>query len=137
MINEFRDEYYFLSNFYPCNFEYNGYKWTSVEAAFQAMKCPDRMAEFVDLTPSKAKYLGRRVKLRSDWGLVKLGIMYEILATKFTDPILKQKLIDTKDEELVEGTWWKDTYWGIDLKTGKGQNNLGKLLMKLRSELIK
>jgi predicted NAD-dependent protein-ADP-ribosyltransferase YbiA (DUF1768 family) len=29
---------------------------------------------------------------------------------------------------------WSDTFWGVDLKTGKGDNNLGKLIMKIRKE---
>jgi predicted NAD-dependent protein-ADP-ribosyltransferase YbiA (DUF1768 family) len=39
----------------------------------------------------------------------------------------------TGDEELVEGNWWNDTFWGVC--NGVGENNLGKLLMKIRAEL--
>ncbi len=34
---------------------------------------------------------------------------------------------------LIEGNTWRDTFWGI--YEGKGENNLGKLLMKIREEL--
>ncbi len=36
-------------------------------------------------------------------------------------------------EELVEGNWWNDTFWGVC--NGEGQNNLGKILMKIRKEI--
>ena len=28
-----------------------------------------------------------------------------------------------------------DDYWGMSFKTGKGQNKLGKMIMKIRKEL--
>ena len=30
---------------------------------------------------------------------------------------------------------WNDTFWGVNLKTGEGRNELGKALMKVRAEL--
>ncbi|CAM0109837.1 hypothetical protein VPH166E361_0119 [Vibrio phage 166E36-1] len=59
------------------------------------------------------------------------------LRYKFSDtnPSLRSKLLDTSDVELVEGNWWGDKYWGVCLKTGEGENNLGKLLMKVREDL--
>ena len=104
------------------------------EAAFQAQKCPSRILEFIDLPPNKAKSLGRKVHLRPDWDQVKDQIMYEICKCKFTqNPTLKLMLIKTSDQELIEGNYWKDTYWGVC--KGIGQNKLGKILMRLREEL--
>ena len=38
------------------------------------------------------------------------------------------------DVDLIEGNTWGDTFWGqVD---GKGENKLGKLLMKIRDELM-
>lgn len=42
------------------------------------------------------------------------------------------------EEELIEKTWWHDTYWGIyDCERcryrGRGKNKLGELLMELRA----
>lgn len=71
IISEFRGEYYFLSNFYLAPVTYNGMRFENNEAAFQAAKCPERMAEFCCLNPSEAKKLGRMVKLRGDWEAVK------------------------------------------------------------------
>ena len=66
-INTFRDEYFFLSNFFAAPVAYQGLRFTNSEAAFQAAKCPSRMKEFCSLDPSTAKRLGRRVELRIDW----------------------------------------------------------------------
>lgn len=137
-ITSFRDEYFFLSNFYICDIEYNGFKYTSVEAAFQAQKCLDKnvMAEFTTMTPGQAKKCGCKVKLREDWESVKINIMEEIVRVKFTsNGELKQMLLDTQDMELIEGNNWNDRFWGVC--KGKGQNNLGKILMKIRDELQK
>ena len=63
IISEFRGEYYFLSNFYLAPVTYNGMRFENNEAAFQAAKCPERMAEFCCLNPSEAKKLGRMISL--------------------------------------------------------------------------
>ena len=48
---------------------------------------------------------------------------------------LKALLLATGDANLEEGNTWNDTFWGVDLANGCGQNNLGKILMKIRGEL--
>lgn len=138
MICQFRDDYYFMSNFYPFKLIYNGIEYQNTEAAFQAQKCkyfPERN-QFSKLNPSEAKRLGRRVELRPDWEQVKDGIMYNIVLTKFSsDEYLAYKLLKTGEEVLMEGNTWKDTYWGVDLDTMEGKNKLGLILMKVRDVL--
>lgn len=134
-INEFRDEYFFLSNFYNCTINYKGYTFKNTEAAFQAAKCPERMAEFCELNPSEAKKLGRRVALRKDWELIKDTVMYDVCKAKFfQNPELLDKLVDTGDSELIEGNTWGDRVWGIC--DGVGENRLGKILMLIRDEAV-
>lgn len=143
VIDNFRGEYAFLSNFAPCIIEMENYglTFTSAEAAFQAAKC----SEFVDkrrfekLSPNEAKKLGRKVTMRPDWDEpinFRLTMMEKILRIKFSDknPELKQKLIDTDDALLIEKNTWGDTFWGVC--NGVGQNHLGKILMKIRDDLI-
>ena len=74
--------------------------------------------------------------LRPDWEEIKDHEMEEIVRAKFEqNKDLRKKLVDTKDAVLVEGNTWNDRYWGVDEKTGEGQNRLGKILMKIRSEM--
>lgn len=129
-----RNEYFFLSNMYPCKITYNGHTFGSSEAAFQAQKDVTRVSEFENISGKESKRLGRKVKMRPDWESVKLGIMEEILRIKFSDPELKKKLLAVK-EPIVEENTWHDTYWGVC--DGKGQNNLGKLLTKIKNDMQK
>lgn len=133
-INEFEGDYYFLSNFYPCQIIYNGYMFKSSESAFQSAKDLSRQIEFESLTPGRAKKLGKQVNLRPDWEEIKNSVMEDILRIKFNKIRLKEKLVSTYPRELIEGNNWNDTYWGVC--NGKGKNNLGKILMKLRKEII-
>ncbi len=59
--------------------------------------------------------------------------MEKIVYEKFVqNPTLAQDLLDTGNKTLKEGNYWRDLYWGVDLKTGEGENHLGKTLMQLR-----
>lgn len=135
-IREFRDKYFFLSNFYDSKIYYNGLTFKNAESAFQAQKCctKEEKLQFVELSPTSAKRLGRRVNLRSDWEEVKEQIMYEVVLAKFSqNPDIKEKLLDTDDMYLEEGNTWNDRFWGVCKGTGK--NKLGHILMKVREEL--
>lgn len=135
-ITNFRGQYFFLSNFYQVDVEYDGLTFKNNEAAFQAMKVLDRgkRAEFTSCDPSFAKRKGRRVRIRRDWEEVKDQLMYEICLSKFSQhEHLKEKLLKTGNAELIEGNNWGDTYWGVC--QGRGQNKLGKILMRVREEL--
>lgn len=138
-IMDFHEEQYrFLSNFYEAKVEYGGFTYGSNEAAFQAQKCmtEEEKAQFMEYSPGKSKGVGRRVQLRPDWEQVKVGVMEEIVRSKFTQhPELAAKLLATGDKVLVEGNHWGDTCWGVDTRTGQGENLLGKILMKVREEL--
>jgi len=134
MILSFRDEYFFLSNFYPVEIKLDGIVYPNAETAFQAQKTLDveERRKFSMLkNPVQAKRLGRKVKLRDDWEEVKLDIMTEVVSQKFLQhPHLIEMLPQTGDEELIEGNKWGDRFWGVC--KGKGKNNLGKILMKIR-----
>ena len=92
--------------------------------------------EFTQLRPIASKKLGRRVQLRPDWEEVKVGIMEEIVRAKFTqNEDLKQRLLATGDLVLEEGNSWHDTFWGVDARSRKGKNHLGRILMQVRQEL--
>ena len=138
-ITEFKDEYRFLSNFWPSPIVVEDKRYPTVEHFYQAMKSPD-LAERARIaalpSPVDAKRAGAQLeKLRTDWDEVKLGVMEEGLKLKFQIPALKEKLLATGNKTIEEGNTWNDAFWGIDLKKQQGENHLGKLLMKVRDEL--
>ena len=152
-INEFRGKYKVFSNFYESPVEYEGITYRNSEAAFQSAKIhiPNNM-EYTNLlrvkegfslmSPLEAKRKGRRIKLRTDWEVVKDEVMYNILLNKFSrDKNLLKILLETGEKELIEGNTWHDNYWGncncIKCKNIQGKNKLGKLLMMVRKELSK
>lgn len=143
-IDSFTGGFRFLSNFYPskvyASWNEEKVETNSVENSYQAMKAINR-GDFdmvcIAKTPGQAKRIGRKITMRSDWETIKLGVMEDLLRQKFSDPMLRQQLLDTKSYELIEGNSWGDKYYGCVLENDEwvGQNHLGKLLMKLREEL--
>jgi hypothetical protein len=140
IINDFHDEYNFLSNFYPSVVVVDDISFPTVEHAFQALKLKNRTEEnlrhFSKLSdPNDAKKLGRRIELRSDWDEVKYQIMYDLVYQKFSKhKQLRSKLIKTDNAILIEGNTWGDVIWGTC--GGKGENWLGRILMQVRDTLI-
>ena len=137
-IDSFRGTNQFLSNMSESSFRVGQETYPTVEHFFQAMKTtnPTERAKILAAkTPAEAKRIGGRVQLPANWSKIKLEVMEVGLRAKFQqNPELKKKLIDTGDADLIEGNTWGDTYWGqVD---GKGENNLGKLLMKIRKILM-
>lgn len=142
MIGPFTKQYKFLSNFSSSPIRYQGITYPTVEHAFQAAKSPDESIRinisYLD-TPAEAKKAGRYLKMSPDaireWNKKRISIMEEILRIKFQDPDLKDKLMATGSEELVEINTWYDKFWGVC--NNQGENNLGKLLMKIREDYKK
>ncbi len=156
MIESFSGEYRFLSNFWPCKVLYNGVAYRSSEHAYQAEKAdPDALAPpnlfaermtwrvKIQMTPNPGavKRMTRKptFSIRDDWESVKVQTMEGILRSKFSDlnPELVQMLLSTGPQEIVEGNTWHDNFWGVCscTKCTGGQNNLGKILMKIRETL--
>ena len=134
MIREFKGEYRWLSNFAPCKIMLDGEEYDSVENAYQASKTlnHNERLKFKNITPGQAKRLGRKITIRDDWSKVKLSVMYSLLIQKYANPPYKNMLIETGYIRIEEGNTWNDTFWGVCLETGKGQNNLGKMIMEIR-----
>jgi len=134
-------------------FKYNGMEYPTVEHAFHAQKVADddplveeyRLAlstNIVDvLTPNDANKFGGKTSfkennftLRSDWNSIRLKIMEEISREYYqSNRELIDKLINTEEKLLIHKGFRIDDYWGVK-KDDKGENNHGKILMKLREE---
>lgn len=146
----------YLSNFYQTNFvDEHGNTFNCSEQYFMFHKCLifDKenkkllTAILNEKSPKQIKLYGRQVKNYSDdvWSDLRFDIMLNGLRLKFSqNPIIKQKLIDTKDKMLFEASKY-DSIWGIGFedfeaitkdKSEFGKNLLGLALMTLRSEFL-
>ena len=137
IIGQFRNEYFFLSNFYSAPVEIDGMAFLSSEHAYQAYKATNledaiHIRDFV--TPTVAKQVGRRIKMRPDWEQIKLAVMREVVFAKFFQNKGLAELLDaTGGMVLVEGNTWGDRFWGT--VNNEGQNHLGRILMDVRQDL--
>jgi ribA/ribD-fused uncharacterized protein len=149
-----KGNYGWLSNWYISDFIVKNIKYTSVEQYIMSSKASlfnDKNIEQKIMStadPNKQRSLGRKVKNfdNSIWDKNKEKILYTALQAKFTQDIeLKKKLLSTKNKTLVEASPF-DRIYGIglsetnpkalDKKTWRGQNLLGKTLMKVRKIII-
>lgn len=140
MIKEFKGSYRWLSNFWPAEIKYEGIVYPATEHAYQAAKFLDknkRLRISKTFSPAEAKRMGQDTKdRRPDWFDVSLKVMYDVNLLKYgMHSELGEMLVETFPQILQEGNTWGDTFWGIC--KGKGENHLGKILMKVRDVLRK
>ncbi len=137
IIDMFKGRYCFLSNFSSGDVVIHGVTFKTAEHAYQFFKSKNILEQQqirnAD-TPGQAKRLGRKVTIRDNWEEIKINVMRDVLASKFSEgSSLAGYLLDTGDAELVEGNNWGDRFWGkVD---GVGLNWLGRLLMERREIL--
>lgn len=118
-IKSFKNKHYFLSNFFPCFVEFEGLTYPSAECAYQAAKTTNQSIRmyFTGMPNGmSARRWGNQIELREDWGTARYEIMAAILRSKFSQPYLKEMLLNTKDAPLEE-------------------SEFGELLMQIREEL--
>ena len=142
-----------LSNFYPCEFEFNDKMFNFSEQCFMYQKAllfndyeiAGQILKETDVR--KIKALGRKVKDFDNelWDKHKEDFMYNACYAKFSqNDELKDFLLNTGNREIVEASP-VDSIWGIGFSSDNameninkwGQNLLGKTLMKVRAELRK
>jgi ribA/ribD-fused uncharacterized protein len=116
----------------------DGITYPSVENYYQGMKSghPKILQIFSKLPPYQAKKEGKRLKLRDDWEQIKFDVMEKALRIKFAPGTSWYTKLKATEGEIVEWNNWGDKIWGKTLN-GEGENNLGKILMKIRDEQIK
>lgn len=142
-----------FSNWYPSVFTHDGITFTRGEQYMMFRKAvmfeDEETATAIMSTdnPKEQKDLGRLVKNYDDaaWSAVREQVMVEGLFEKFNQiPKLKEALLATGDTIIAEASPY-DLVWGIgftadqpeavDQTKWRGQNLLGKVLMKVRDEI--
>ena len=141
LIAGFFGPFRWMSNFFPLK---NGVvldelMFPSVEHAYQAAKWPINLREqFVGISSAQSKKLGKLAPRFNSkkWNKNKYEIMYGLNWQKYqNNRDLQEKLVMTDGYTLEERNHWGDTDWGTDVD-GIGDNNLGKILMRIRDKIL-
>jgi predicted NAD-dependent protein-ADP-ribosyltransferase YbiA (DUF1768 family) len=77
------------------------------------------------------KDLARGLPIPSNWMDIREKVMREVLESKFQNPDLNEKLLNTGDKNLVNANHWGDDFWGVKEK-GNGANKMGEILKSIR-----
>lgn len=141
IVGFYEREFYVFSNFSSFQIDWKGRHWPTSEHAYQASHFFETAPELVELilqAPSAHEAFkiakSNSEKVPEDWEAVKVEVMYDICKQKLLqNPYVYRKLLQTGDLAIVEDSP-KDSFWGWG-KTKNGRNELGKIWMKLRSEL--
>lgn len=112
--------------------------FSTLEAAYQAYKDPTNEKYVRELkqtnTGKEAIELGEKIITDYNWEINKKNIMYKLLKIKFTsNNYMKSNLLNTRLCVLINKS--EDLFWGKNY-INNGLNNLGKLLMKVRNDII-
>lgn len=134
-------KHYWLSNFSAFAIRYGNYLFPTSEHCYQARKFPVGSTRFMMVLSSasahEAMLYARKEKAfqRADWDSVKRDTMKAICRAKLEQhEYIQRKLPLTGDRELIEASP-VDAFWGMG-PDGKGRNELGKIWMELRTELL-
>lgn len=138
-ITSFKDEYKWLSNFYPCIVMFEGLQYPTVEHAYVAAKTTNQdIRKHIQSisTAGKAKIFGRSLEYRPNWDDMKVKVMSFLLEQKFKQEPFKTWLDETGDAKLIEGNNHGDVFFGcvydFENQVYIGKNVLGELLMSIR-----
>ncbi|KAG9030062.1 hypothetical protein FRB95_004596 [Tulasnella sp. JGI-2019a] len=142
---EITEPYYGFTNFSPHEVEFKGKVYPTSEHLFQSLK-------FLEHKPLLAEHIrtaGKQPRValseahrfapeaRKDWFDVNIAMMDLVILHKFEQhDELRKELLSTGDADLVEDAGANDAFWGNGAD-GKGRNELGKALMRLRDHFRK
>lgn len=144
----FVGEWAYLSNMYRCPVFYNDLEFTSSEQAFQFMKADyhgnvSNAKKILHLEdPFEIKKVGGSIQDKQEWLDCRDGILEEIIREKFfQNPDIRERLVATDEKPIYEATL--GSHWGINAGlrskvtrtcAGNGENIVGGILMRIRSE---
>jgi ribA/ribD-fused uncharacterized protein len=145
-IKGFTGDYRWLSNFWPSDVLFEGITFPSTEHAYVYAKLTeedktnlstgDGLQQLLAQSAGQMKRFGKAVQLRKNFDDIKIAVMTEITAAKYStaNPDLVEKLLATGNAYIEETNSWEDTFWGVSME-GVGLNNLGKIIMTRRDVL--
>ena len=140
-----------FSNFYACRlFVFD--KWfTSSEHAYQYIKCvrcgrADVAAQIADARDAlDAKRLAKQVRTDATWDAERVEVMYDIIKAKARHVSEYRQALETSKAVIAEAVPF-DKFWSAGLAADDliwarkdkwpGQNQMGRLHMRLRMELF-
>lgn len=131
----------YLANYSNYGFYKNGIFYKTVEHYYQSEKYDDKKIKeniINAITPKEASNIGRDRKniRKKNFKDSKIQVMYEGVLEKFRqNRDIAYKLIETRNKEIAEATI-DEYFWGIG-KDKSGENNFGKILVKVRNKIKK
>lgn len=143
-------EHRWLSNMAYVNIEHKGIIYPATENFYQAMKYGEGSVVFLEHTPQRQnirEYIAtlspkdsKKFSKEHPMNNVlfeenKIHVMLVAQRKKYAQEPFRSKLLATGNAHLEEGNWWHDHFWGVEIKTRKGENQLGKILMSVRQTL--
>jgi len=141
--------YGWLGNMYASPIEYNGKKWLTSEALFQALRFDDE--EIRELIRKEKSPMGAKMKAKGNKNRMVIEPMSEkdienmkmVVRLKFDqNEVLKSKLKISGEHLIIENIGnrkgERHLFWGMKKVNGEwvGNNKMGKILMEIRSEII-
>lgn len=141
---EYQDNLYPLDNFSPFGLVMNGLYFPTGEHAFQYLKFADTNMEIAERirnasSPDEARAIAQENKKQRplNWADLKYKKMeYVFILKAIQNSNIREILKQTNDLTIAECCIDEDTDWGLD-KNFQGENNLGKLWMKVRDNFKK
>jgi len=139
-IDSFTDYYEFLHNNFYTPVYYECMLFPSVTHAYQAARSNDERTRKAILNAENLKTvlnIARRIEDSDNWNIRRLKIMEHLIRDKFRrSKELQEKLKATGSREIVmtyDEETVANTFWGA--VKSKGQNQLGRILMKIRDDI--
>ncbi len=130
-----------FSNLSSYSVEIDGMLFMTSEHAYQSAKFFDTLTK-VKIINARSGYDAKMIAeenikdINPQWDNIKFHVMELILREKLNQhPHIQKKLLETGNRDIIEASD-TDSFWGWG-SDKKGQNNHGKIWMKLREELIK
>ena len=140
-IDSFTDYFDFLHNNFQTPVYFSGILYPSVSHAYHAARSNDERTRRAILNAETFQSLGNialRINDPIDWQEKKVKIMEQLVRDKFRrSKELQERLKLTEGRDLVmtyNDNNSKNIFWGV--VKGNGQNQLGRILMKIREDLL-